>query len=685
MEEVRYAGKLKRYLQMPIYMIVFFAVGNLVMYFYNVKYGMVTSGLIALYFLLVFEGYRYCSAKINEEILEFAAHYGMVQKKLLDEMLIPYALMDEGGKIIWMNKEFSKITGKDRHYRKSITSIFKEITREVIDRAEEDVFRVKVAYNDSIYTAGMCRMKFFQEYNGDDNQIVMVAEDMNTLVAIFLFDDTELEYYKEENENQKLVAGLVYIDNYEEVFDSIEEVKKSLLTAIIDRKINKYFQHVNAIVRKLDRDKFFVVIQQQHLKALEKDKFSILEEIKLTKAGNELEITLSMGFGANGESYAQNAEFARAAIDLALGRGGSQAVIKDGEDVSYYGIRGKEIEKNTRVKARMKAQALREIMETRDDIIIMGHSIADVDSLGAAIGLYCAARELGKNARIVLNTVTTSLKPLVESFTEENGYASDMFINSEKALETADARTLVILVDTNRPSYADCPELLERSDSIVVFDHHRHGNEQVQAPLLSYIEPYASSTCEMIAEVLQYFSDKVDLRPNEADSVYAGILIDTNNFMTKTGVRTFEAAAYLRRCGAEVTRVRKLLREDMSAYKARAEVVRNAEVYRGLFAISIFEAGEIESPTVVGAKAANELLNIVGIKASFVITEYQNKIYISSRSIDEIDVQLIMERLGGGGHLNVAGAQIENSSVEEVKDRIQEMLDTLIQEGEIKI
>lgn len=685
MEEVKYAGKLKRYLQAPIYMIGFFVIGNAVMYFYNVKYGVVTSAAIALYFLLVFEGYRYCNNKINEEILDFAAHYGMVQKKLLDDMMIPYALMDDGGKLLWMNQEFASITGKDRHYRKSITSIFQEITRESLHRSEGDEFCVKVNFNDRIYTAGMRRMNFAENTNMSDNEIVMVADEMNTLIALFLFDETELEYYKEENENQKLVAGLVYIDNYEEVFDSIEEVKKSLLTAIIDRKINKYFQNVNAIVRKLDRDKFFVVIQQSHLKTLEKDKFSILEEIKSTKAGNELEITLSMGFGANGDSYAQNAEFARAAIDLALGRGGSQAVIKDGEDVSYYGIRGKEIEKNTRVKARMKAQALREIMETREDIIIMGHSIADVDSFGAAIGLYCAARELGKNVRIVLNTVTTSLKPLVESFTEQNGYAPDMFIDSETALETADARTLVILVDTNRPSYADCPELLERSDSVVVFDHHRHGNEQVQGPLLSYIEPYASSTCEMIAEVLQYFSDKVDLRPNEADSVYAGILIDTNNFMTKTGVRTFEAAAYLRRCGAEVTRVRKLLREDMGAYKARAEVVRNAEVYRGFFAISIFEAGEIESPTVVGAKAANELLNIVGIKASFVITEYQNKIYISSRSIDEIDVQVIMERLGGGGHLNVAGAQIENSSVEEVKNRIKEILDTLLEEGEIKL
>jgi c-di-AMP phosphodiesterase-like protein len=398
-----------------------------------------------------------------------------------------------------------------------------------------------------------------------------------------------------------------------------------------------------------------------------------------------MELTLSIGIGVGGSTYGQNAEFARAAIDLALGRGGSQVVVKNNSDVSYYGIRGKEIEKNTRVKARMKAQALREIMETKDQVIIMGHAIADVDSFGAAIGLFCAARDLGKSVRIVLNTITSSLRPLVELFTQEGDYPEDMFITSEEALDLVGGRTLVIVVDTNRPTYTDCPQLLDRTKSIVVFDHHRQGNQQVANPVLSYIEPYASSSCEMIAEVLQYFSEKIQLKANEADCLYAGILIDTNNFMTKTGVRTFEAAAYLRRCGAEVTRVRKLLREDMSAYKARAEVVRNAEVYRGLFAISVCESQQLESPTVVGAKAANELLNIVGIKASFVLTEYQNKIFVSSRSIDEIDVQLIMERLGGGGHLNMAGAQVEGSTIDEVRRKIQDILDIMIEEGEIRL
>jgi len=260
-----------------------------------------------------------------------------------------------------------------------------------------------------------------------------------------------------------------------------------------------------------------------------------------------------------------------------------------------------------------------------------------------------------------------------------------MFIKSEEAKERLTDNTLVVVVDTNRPSYTECPELLSNNRNVIVIDHHRQGDERLENPVLSYIEPYSSSACEMIAEILQYISDEIKLAPREADSIYAGILIDTNNFLAKTGVRTFEAAAYLKRKGADVVRVRKMLRENMDAYKARAEIVRNATVYRNAFAISVCPAGGLESPTIVGAQASNELLNIVGIKASFVLTDFDGKIYVSSRSIDEIDVQNIMERLGGGGHLNVAGAQIAGASVTEVIERIENIIDDMIGEGLIKL
>lgn len=683
METLQFNGKLKRYFQAPLYMIFVFLAGDIGLLFYNIRIGAVTGVFVLLYAAIVLVLYRVIMVRLNEEIIHFATHYGTVQKELLDKFQIPYALLDAGGKILWMNEEFAGVSGKDKHYQKSISTVFREITKESLAKVQQDSFNVQVELNDRVYQASMQKLYFTEM--GEGSQIPTTLDKENTLIALLLFDETELVKARRENSDQQMVTALLYIDNYDEAFDSVEEVKRSFVTAMIDRKIGKYFRDADALVRKLEKDKYFIVFQRKYLAAMEENRFSILEEIKSTKVHNDMPVTLSIGIGLSGNSYNQNAEYARAAIDIALGRGGSQAVIKEKDNLSYYGVRGKEIEKNTRVKARVKAQALREMMESRDNVIIMGHSIGDADSFGASVGVYCAARELGKPAQIVLNTVTSSVRPLMECFSEEQGYPEDMFIDSDEAIDRCSNRTLVMVVDTNRPSYTDCPDLLKKSRSVVVFDHHRQGNEVIENPILSYIEPYASSTCEMVAEVLQYFSEKVHLKPQEADSLYAGILIDTNNFMRKTGVRTFEAAAYLRRCGVEVTRVRKLLREDMSAYKARAEIVRHAQVYRGAFAIAVSEESNVESPTVVGAQAANELLNIVGIKASFVLTEYQNKVYISSRSIDEIDVQLIMERLGGGGHLNVAGAQIENSSLAEVKRKLQDTIDILIDEGEIKI
>ena len=681
MTGIKFNGKLKHFLRAPIYLTIFFLIGSIGLFFIDLRAGAGAFGISVLYGLLCFVFYRLYRKKINNEIISFATQFGMVQRELLRNFQIPYAILDDEGKILWMNNQFVKVSGRDKAYQKSITGIFTTITRQVIEQANDEPYSIHLEHNERFYEAALQKLSFSQ--GGGEQLLALSGEE--SLTALLLFDETDLMHYRKINDDERLVVALVYIDNYEETIDEVEDVKRSLLTAVIDRKISRFFSDINAIVRKVEKDKYFIVFQQQYMAQLEEGKFSLLEDIKTTKMGNESEITLSIGIGMNGADYTESAEFAKTAIGLALGRGGSQAVVKNRGEVMYYGVRGKEIEKNTRVKARVKAQALREMMETKNRVIVMGHQISDVDALGAGLGVFCAARELGKPCQIVLNTITTSLRPLVEAFSESAGYPRDMFVNSGEALDILDNNTLVVVVDTNRPNYTECPQLLERCKNIVVFDHHRQGSEQVQNPMMSYIEPYASSTCEMIAEVLQYFSERVHLSPLEADCIYAGILIDTNNFMTKVGVRTFEAAAYLRRCGAEVTRVRKMLREDMETYKARAEVVRHAEVYHGAFAISVCEASELESPTVVGAQAANELLNIVGIKASFVLTEYQKKIYVSSRSIDEIDVQLIMERLGGGGHLNVAGAQIEDSNIDDVKNRIENILDIMIDEGEIKL
>lgn len=678
---IKLKGKLRRYLNWPLYLTIVLILMDIAMYAQDIQMGAEFSGFIVLYVIIVLISNRRSRPLLINELVNFATQYGTVQKQLLNDFEIPYALLDYNSRFLWMNEKFTEITGKDKNYHKSVTTVFPSLTKDILQKSEA-VESINVMLDDRNYRISMKRIYF--DSMTKDSAIVAINDTDEYLTAIYLFDETELNRYIRENEEQKLVAGLIYIDNYEEALDSIEDVKRSLLIALVDRKVNKYFTEIDALVRKIEKDKYFVVFKYKYLEQLSADKFKLIEDVKSIKVGNEMAITLSIGVGAGGVSYTQNYEYARMGIDLALGRGGDQVVVKEGEEVTYYGGKAKQVERNTRVKARVKAHALREIIESREHVVIMGHTISDVDSLGAAIGVYCAARVLGKKAQIVLNEVTTSLRPLVECFTEEKGYPADLFIKNEEALLITNKNTLVMVVDTNRPSYTECPELLKRTDTICVFDHHRQNSEVIENPVLSYIEPYASSACEMIAEVLQYFSENIKLEPSEADCIYAGILIDTNNFMTKTGVRTFEAAAYLRRAGAEVTRVRKMLRNDMAAYKARAEAVRHAEVYRGAFAISVCPADNIESPTIVGAQAANELLNIVGIKASFVLTEYQGKIYISSRSIDEINVQLIMERVGGGGHLNVAGAQLTNCTIQEAKRMIQDTIDEMIKEGDIQ-
>lgn len=678
---IKFRGRLRRYLCAPLYLSILLLLLNIPAYLEDTSAGICMSVFTGIYTVTVsFTYYRSRPVLVNE-LINFATQYGTVQKKLLNDFEIAYALLDYNGRLLWVNKQFTELTGKDKDYHKSISTVFSSVTKELLQ--SETSMELHLALDERQLRISTSRISF-DAILSETNLIDMDTE-QSYLTAIYLFDETELHRYIQENEDQKMVVAQIYIDNYDEALESIEDVKRSLLVALIDRKVNTYFSKVDALVRKTERDKYFAVFRREHLRTLKADKFSLLEDVKTVKVGNTMAVTLSIGIGDTAATYSQNNEYSRMAIDLALGRGGDQVVLREGEKVTYFGGKAQQVEKNTRVKARVKAHALRGILETKERVIVMGHQISDMDSFGAAIGIYCAASTLDKKVQIVLNTVSSTLRPFRERFSEENGYAPDLFLTSEQAIEVCTADTVVMVVDTNRPSNTECPEILKKTKNIVVFDHHRQTNDTIENTVLSYIEPYASSACEMVAEVLQYFTDGIRLAPQEADSIYAGILIDTNNFMAKTGVRTFEAAAYLKRCGAEVTRVRKMLRNDMSDYKARAEVVRHAEVYREAFAISVCPSDNIESPTIVGAQAANELLNITGIKASFVLTEYRGKVYISSRSIDEINVQLIMEPLGGGGHLTIAGAQLEHYSISEVKHMLQQTIDKMIEEGDIKV
>lgn len=677
---IKFRGRLRRYLCTPLYLVILLVLLNIPLYFKDVSSGICVSIFTGVYTVTVTISYCHSKPQLANELINFATHYGTVQKKLLNDFEIAYALLDYNGRLLWVNEQFTELTGKEKNYHKSISTLFSSITKELLQ--SEPSMELHLVMGERHLRVSTSRISFDAILN--ETNLLDMSTDNNYLTAIYLFDETELHRCIQENEDQKMVVAQIYIDNYDEALESVEEVKRSLLVALIDRKVNTYFSKVDALVRKTERDKYFAVFRREHLQTLKSDKFSLLEDVKTVKVGNTLAVTLSIGIGDTAATYSQNNEYSRMAIDLALGRGGDQVVLREGEKVTYFGGKAQQVERNTRVKARVKAHALRGILETKERVIVMGHQISDMDSFGAAIGIYCAATTLDKKVQIVLNTVSSTLRPFRECFSEENGYAPDMFLTSAQAIEACTPNTVVMVVDTNRPSNTECPEILKMTKNIVVFDHHRQTSDTIENTVLSYIEPYASSACEMVAEVLQYFTDGIRLAPQEADSIYAGILIDTNNFMAKTGVRTFEAAAYLKRCGSEVTRVRKMLRNDMSDYKARAEVVRHAEVYREAFAISVCPSDNIESPTIVGAQAANELLNITGIKASFVLTEYKGKVYISSRSIDEINVQLIMEPLGGGGHRTIAGAQLEHYSVDEVKHMLQQTIDKMIEEGDIK-
>jgi c-di-AMP phosphodiesterase-like protein len=481
----------------------------------------------------------------------------------------------------------------------------------------------------------------------------------------------------------RFVVGLIYIDNYEDALDHVDDIRRSLFAGLIDKRVNKYFTTGASIVRKLEKDKYIVVFKYQFLEKLMADKFSLLEDIKTVKIGNDMTITLSIGIGTGTGDYAKSYDMSKSAMDLALGRGGDQAVVKDGDKTLYYGGKSQQQEKNTRVKVRVKAHALRQILENTENVLIMGHKLADIDSFGSAIGIYVICQRLGKDAHIIINNVSSSVKPFMDRFVNNEDYPEDMFLTREEAPEYVNKQTAVIVVDVNKADRTECPELLTVCKTIIVFDHHRQSSEPITGAVLSYVDPYASSAAEMITEMIQYVEDGVKIKPYEADALYAGISIDTDGFQSKSGPRTFEAVAFLRRHGADITRVRKMLRDDMECYVAVAQAVSNATVYRDAFAITIFDGEGLDSPTIGGAKAANQLLDISGIKASFVVTKYNDVIYISARSIDEVNVQLVMEKFGGGGHMTIAGAQLRDCSLEQAIQTIKNTLDAMIQEGDI--
>lgn len=664
--ESKQRSVLKAYFQWPFVLGILLIIITVAGFVENRRFGITAAVMTGVYYLTALIFYIIYRKDLKRKLADFGASFAQVQSEMIRKIHVPFAICDENGEILWCNQIFQE----EFHWNKSqglLSAVFPET--ETADFNKKKQYHLQ--HDDKNYELTLTSVNT-EAAEGIDE---LTGSRKTKLYNLYLIDETELVKYRTILEEERLVMALIYVDNYDEVMDGIEYVRRSLLSALIERRLNKYIQTVNGVIRKIEKDRYFVVMKQSGLWQLEEGKFALLEDIKTVSIGNETPVTLSIGIGINGKDVSENYDFARQAIDMALSRGGDQVVLKDGTDIKYYGGKSHSTERNTRVKARVKAHALRELIETKETVLIMGHPISDMDCLGASIALYRAAAFSGKKAHIIIGRASNSVAPIVQTFKDSEEYPEDLFIDKNRALEIYGKDTLVIVVDTSRASYTECPDLLKRASDIAVMDHHRQGKDSIENAVLSYIEPSASSASELVAEIIQYYDDSLKLKPQEADAVFAGIVMDTNNFEDKSGVRTFEVAAYLRRSGADVTRVRKFFRDSMEDYKLRAETVSKAEVFRDDYIIGICpKASGQANQTVVAAQAANELLEIRGIKASFVLTEYNDMIYVSARSIDEVNVQTMMEKLGGGGHLSVAGAQFVNTTIEEVLEKIQAVI-----------
>ncbi len=666
------------YLKWPIYLsiIVVLMLGAVAMYPRNAV--LILSVFVVVYAIIAVIIYHVKKDELLSSVMDFATNYGQVQKEMLKHFEMPYAVLDETGHLIWNNDAFDELFHVDGLFRWSIVNEAYGITKEQLPSMQEPV-EVTFSLNDRDLRIRLRRINLDYE----ENNLIDPDRFNGSVITALVYDDTEMNRVMRLNSEGSIATGLIYLDNFEEALQGAEPTNAAIVTTLVDRRINRYFsiEH-SGIVKKLGADRYFVVMKKKALDEIVEDNFSVLDEVRKAASGFKITMTMSIGIGTHPGDIDQCNTNSKMAIDAALTRGGDQAVIRD-EKFHYFGGKNDQTETTVRVRAKRVASYLREYIENYEKVIVMGHSLADQDAFGSCVGIHSAARHLGKECRIVVNTITTSIRPMINIFTQAEDYKEGTIVNSDEAIEMVTDATLLVVVDTNKPELCECPKLLDMCRNIFVIDHHRQGSEKIENTLYPYIEPNASSACEMISEILQYIDDRLQIKSYEADCLYAGIMIDSGNFSTKTSGRTFEAAAYLRNNGADVTRIRKMFRDSMESYKARAEAVRSAELYKNEFAIGVCPAEGLESPTVVGAQAANELMNINSVRASFVLTLYQDKVYISARSIDEINVQVIMERMGGGGHLNIAGVQLKDYTVERAIEELKMTLDSMLEKHEI--
>ena len=672
-------GNINIYLNWPIILAVYLLVVVIVLYFIDYTAGFTASLFLLFYiiFALYLRFVKYNS--LNASILKLAEQISIKQKLYFNKIDFPHAMLSKEGIVIWANDKFLSISNNIT-VGKSIRSIFPEVSSTILSSIREEKIDLLTSYNNREYKLHLREIDLNEI---SDKSVGKLFNDGEKIIMLFLTDETNYYSLKQEYDNNKQVVGFIYIDNYYEIAESMEDSKASMLIAMVDRRLTRYVSFNHGILKKLEKDKYFFVTTKKDVEDMMADRFSILDQTKEIIGGENIPLTLSIGIGYEGKSIESNHDLARVAIDMALGRGGDQAVVKKGQDTLFYGGKSASVSTNARVRARVKAASFKEILDTKDKVLIMGHKNGDFDSFGASIGTYIMAKQHSKTAHIVINSLTNAVEEMRQKFLDSNTYDKDMFISGDEAISKVDDDTLVVMVDHNTSKISDEERLFNKELDVVVFDHHRIGEQSIDDAILSYIDSGASSTCELVSDVMTYFDDRVKLKPLEADAMLAGIMIDTMYFTYQTSAKTFDSASFLRKKGADSDRVRKMLRVDIEFEQLKNNIVANANYYKGVYAIAVLDNVGVNIETSVAkAEIANELVNIKNVKASFVISKESDKYMISSRSIDDVNVQVLMEKLGGGGHRSSAGANVEATSFEEVVTMLEKLIDEMeIEEG----
>ena len=635
----------------------------------------IVSAIIALFYgnyafvafeLLLFGGmifYHIVSTKkktaeIREYIKNLSMHSANAARDSMLNTPMPLTVLDLTGKIVWHNDVFAKIT-EGRHYEKHISDVVPGIEILKILENRHNI-NLNLKFKDRIYQITGNVVEF------TDNDVKLY-----TLVLYWTDRTREAKFVKKYNDSRVLNC-VVLMDNYEDITKGLSQQEIGKFSSAMDQVISNWVTENEGTYRKLEKDRYYILFENKNIRDLVETKFEILKEVKKIETENSIQPTLSIGIG-DAETIQKSEEYAKISLDMALGRGGDQVVIKYDDSFKFFGGNSESVGRNTKVRSRVVAHALRELIQRADVVFVTGHKNSDADSLGASVGVCKMASLFDKKAYIIIGEMQSATKRLVDELKKEETY-KDAFITEQAALQMETKNALLVVVDTHNPLYVDAPKLVNEIENIVLIDHHRRGEKYIDKPVLTFHEPYASSACEMVTEVFQYIKDGAKLSPKEAQAVYAGMVLDTKNFSMKTGVRTFEAASFLRRMGVDTVNVKRIFQNDMSMYVKRAKIVANADTYLDKFAISYWDEAETAA-NIIASQAADELLNITGIKASFVLCKSEDGVTVSARSLGEYNVQLVMEKIGGGGHMTIAGAQFKNKSTTEVADILRHAID----------